>query len=138
MGFSEPISVLLIVGIIALGGIAIAIAMPKLKDAPWFLNGTLAVYNTIDPSRSLNWRFTLSAGLLLSILSAGIGGIAEFAIIAIISILLMIRKYLAEKLPKWLDKAVDNAVITFLTSLILYGLGISFFALTGINLDSSH
>lgn len=88
----------------------------------------------IEAIRSLNWKVTLFGGLILSICSAGIGSIAELITVLIIPALLIMGKYFAAKLPKWLDEALDRAIPVFFACIILTFLIACFEGFTGTTL----
>lgn len=86
-------------------------------DTQWFLSWKLAIQKFMSEMNALSWQFALIGGLILTICGAGIGSFAEIASVTIVSALIAIRKYLAKKLPEWLDKALSKAIILFLSKL---------------------
>lgn len=129
---------LLLIGIVILSGIALKFSIQKLRNSQWFLSWKLSIQKLIDRFQTSNWKWTLGGGLILSVFSAGVGSIAEFVIffttIVLVPILLGIRKYFAKKLPEWLDKAVDTAIITFISSILATVLIVWFEHSTGFSL----
>ncbi|MDB9539192.1 hypothetical protein [Anabaenopsis arnoldii] len=94
----------------------------------------LIILGIIGTLQLLNWLLCLLAGSLLSFLTVLISGLVTWVSIALIPILFLLREYLAEKSPKWIDQAIDNAMVVFLTSIFITGLTFVFQHFTGITL----
>ncbi|MDI9640762.1 hypothetical protein QM565_34280 [Geitlerinema splendidum] len=100
------------------------------------MGGIVALINlgAIKALSFLNW---ISAALLGSILgtftilwSSLLGWIS----IVLIPILLLARKYFSEKLPKWIENSIDQAIITFLAQVFLSCFIWLFTSATGVKL----
>ncbi|MFS0513914.1 hypothetical protein ACEYW6_04200 [Nostoc sp. UIC 10607] len=104
------------------------------------LGGILAlvILGAIGTLKLANWVFVILGGSIISIstslLASLIGSVAGWISFSFIPILLFLRQYLSEKSPEWVEKALDQAVITFLNSLILTFLVFCFQHLTRITL----
>lgn len=101
------------------------------------LGGILAlvILGAIGTLKLVNWVFVILGGsIITSLLTTLIGGVAGWISASFIPILLLLRQYLSEKSPEWVEKALDQAVITFLSSLILTFLMFCFQHLTRITL----
>lgn len=85
-----------------------------------------------------NWFLCFLAGSLLSIyttlISGLISGMLGWGVSILLAIVFLLRKYLAEKLPQWIEQAIDNAMVVFLTSIFITGLTFVFQHFTGITL----
>ncbi|BAY15212.1 hypothetical protein NIES21_10270 [Anabaenopsis circularis NIES-21] len=88
----------------------------------------------IDTIKFFHWLFIFLAGSIISILTPFINGVVGLYIVSIVPILFILKKYLNENSPKWIDQALNNAMIMFLTSLIFTGLTFVFKHFTGISL----
>ena len=102
------------------------------------LGGILAlvILGAIGTLKLVNWVFVILGGSIISILTSLlttlIGGVAGWISASFIPILLLLRQYLSEKSPEWIEKALNEAIVMFLSSLILTFLIFCFQHLTGI------
>ncbi|MHC5724919.1 MAG: hypothetical protein ACYT04_43695 [Nostoc sp.] len=104
------------------------------------LGGILAlgILSAIGTLQFFNWLFVFLGGSIISILTSLltpiIGGVAGWISLSFIPILLLLRQYLSEKSPEWVEKALNEAIVMFLYSLSLTFLVFCFQHLTGITL----
>lgn len=98
----------------------------------------LGILTAIGTLKFLNWVFVFLGGSIISILTSLltplIGGVAGWISFSFIPILLLLRQYLSEKSPEWVEKALNEAIVMFLYSVILTVLVFCFQHLTGITL----
>jgi hypothetical protein len=76
----------------------------------------------------------LILGGIITILTPFLSSVISWISLIIVPILYFVRKILNEKAPQWLEKAVDESMVLFLTSLIFTGLVILFEKFTGFTL----
>ncbi|MEH2240739.1 hypothetical protein [Nostoc sp.] len=93
----------------------------------------LIIEGIIGSLKFLNWLFILLGGSLLTILTALMGGMVGWLSITLIPILFFLRQYLSEKSPKWIEEALNKAIVMFLYSISLTFL-VFCFEKTGITL----
>ncbi|WP_341527452.1 hypothetical protein WKK05_34005 [Nostoc sp. UHCC 0302] len=100
------------------------------------LGGTVALFvvSVIRTLKVVHWVFAVLAGSVLNLLTALMGSIVGWTSISLIPILLIVRHYLAENSPQWIEKALNDAIVAFLTSLILTVIIFCFHNITGISL----
>ncbi|BAZ80893.1 hypothetical protein PN497_00850 [Sphaerospermopsis kisseleviana CS-549] len=98
----------------------------------------LVILGIIGTLKGINWFLILFFGSLITFLTTVLNivwaTIAGWVSLIVVPILYLVRKTLAEKAPKWLEKSVDISMELFLTSLILTGLVSIFEKVTGISL----
>ncbi|MBC1222104.1 hypothetical protein GNF10_22585 [Nostoc sp. UCD121] len=98
----------------------------------------LVILGAIGTLKLVNWIFVILGGSIISIstslLASLIGGLAGWISFSFIPILLFLRQYLSEKSPEWVEKALNEAIVMFLSSLILTFLVFCFHNLTGVTL----
>ncbi|MBE9217731.1 hypothetical protein [Dolichospermum flos-aquae] len=94
----------------------------------------LAILAIIGTLQWINWFLILILGGIITILTPFLSSVISWISLIIVPILYFVRKILNEKAPQWLEKAVDESMVLFLTSLIFTGLVILFEKFTGFTL----
>ncbi len=105
--------------------------------------GSLIGLIVVGTFNLLNWVLAFAGTSVLSFLSIldlenGLFGLfsgwVNVAFLSLFSILLLVRKYLAKKSPIWLEKSVDEAIVTILASLLITAFAYFFQIITGTTL----
>ena len=82
----------------------------------------LAILGLIGSFQLLNWVFIVLSGSILSIsgiLATFSSIVLGWASITLIPILLILHKYLKDKAPEWLEKSLDQTIITIVSGFII-------------------
>lgn len=94
----------------------------------------LVILVIIGTLKGINWFFILLFGSMITILTPVVTAVVGWITLIVVPILYVVRKKLAEKAPQWLEQAVDQSMVLFLTSLIFTALVFLFQKFTGIPL----
>lgn len=94
----------------------------------------LVILVIIGTLKGINWFFILLFGSMITILTPVVTAVVGWITLIVVPILYLVRKTLAEKAPQWLEQAVDQSMVLFLTSLIFTALVFLFQKFTSISL----